>query len=90
MAFHRWRDGGPGDDVVVVANFSAVPYDSYNIGLPRGGAWYLRFNSDWSGYSADFGGHRTYDTTADGGPNQNMPLSGNVGLPPYTLLIYSQ
>jgi 1,4-alpha-glucan branching enzyme len=90
LAFHRWSDGGPGDDVVFIANFSTQPYDSYNIGFPRGGTWYLRFNSDWNGYSADFGGHRTYDTTADGGPNQNMPTSGNVGLPPYTLLVYSQ
>jgi hypothetical protein len=22
IAFHRWADGGPGDDVVLVANFS--------------------------------------------------------------------
>ncbi len=90
MAFHRWGNGGPGDDVVVVANFSTQPYQSYNVGFPRAGTWYLRFNSDWQGYSKDFGGHQTYDTSADGGPNQNMPHSGNVGLPPYTLLIYSQ
>jgi 1,4-alpha-glucan branching enzyme len=90
MAFHRWGDGGPGDDVVVVASFAAQGYPSYNVGFPRPGTWYLRFNSDWNGYSADFGGVNAYDTTADPNSNQNMPASGNVGLPPYTLLIYSQ
>lgn len=90
IAFHRWGNGGAGDDVIVIANFSTQPYRSYNVGLPQAGTWYLRFNSDWQGYSPDFGGHLTYDTTADGGANQNMPHSGNVGLPPYTLLIYSQ
>jgi hypothetical protein len=40
--------------VIVAANLSTVPFQSYNIGLPRAGTWYLRFNSDWSGYSGDF------------------------------------
>ena len=29
IAFHRWENGGPGDDVVVVANFANRSYDSY-------------------------------------------------------------
>ncbi len=29
LAFHRWEDGGPGDDVVVVANFANRSYESY-------------------------------------------------------------
>jgi 1,4-alpha-glucan branching enzyme len=90
IAFHRWGDGGPGDDVVVVANFADRSYPSYNVGFPRGGTWYLRFNSDWNGYAGDFGALPVFDTTADGGANQNMPVSGNVALPPYSLLIYSQ
>jgi 1,4-alpha-glucan branching enzyme len=89
MAFHRWMDGGPGDDVVVVANFGATDYRSYNVGFPRAGTWFLRFDSDARVYQPDFG-NNGYDTAADWIANQGLPASGNVGLGPYSLLIYSQ
>jgi hypothetical protein len=38
IAFHRWRDGGPGDDVVVIANVGNRAYDSYRVGMPRSGS----------------------------------------------------
>ena len=37
IAFHRWDDGGPGDDVVVVANFGRRAARGYRIGFPRPG-----------------------------------------------------
>jgi 1,4-alpha-glucan branching enzyme len=89
LAFQRWAEGGPGDDVVVVANFGSSDYAAYNVGFPSAGTWYLRFNSDYQGYSGDFG-NRGYDTHAEALPNQGLPASGNVGLGPYSLLIYSQ
>ena len=89
IAFHRWSGGGPGDDVVVVANFANRRYDSYNVGFPRPGTWYVRFNSDWTGYAGDFS-NAGYDTTAGGGPNQGMPFNGNVGLGPYSVIVLSQ
>ena len=54
VAFHRWHQGGPGDDVVVMLNLSTIAKESVSIPMPRSGAWQLRFNSDWSGYSEDF------------------------------------
>ena len=90
IAFHRWQNGGPGDDVVVVANFANRSYDSYSIGFPRSGTWHVRLNSDWQGYSADFGNHLGYDTVTGNGPADGMPFRANVGLGPYTLLILSQ
>jgi 1,4-alpha-glucan branching enzyme len=90
IAFHRWANGGPRDDVLVVANFANRGYDSYTIGFPRGGSWRVRFNSDWQGYSQDFGNHFSYDTTAEGGGTDNMPCHGNVGLGPYSVIILSQ
>lgn len=89
IAYHRWMDGGPGDDVVVVANFSHAGFDSYNIGLPQPGPWYLRFNSDWSDYDPSFG-NNGYDTRANPGGNQGMRYQGNVGLGPYSAVILSQ
>jgi len=90
LAFHRWENGGPGDDVVVVANFANRGYDSYSLGFPRAGWWRPRFNSDWQGYSADFGNQLGYDTLAGDGPADSMPFRANVGFGPYSVLILSQ
>lgn len=89
VAYHRWDQGGPGDDVVIVANLRNQTYPSYNVGFPRPGTWYLRFNSDDRGYCGDFG-NTGYDTIAGEDGNQNMPCNGNVGLGPYSVCIYSQ
>ncbi|HJZ91366.1 MAG TPA: alpha-amylase family glycosyl hydrolase [Gemmataceae bacterium] len=90
VAYHRWENGGPGDDVVVVLNFANRGYSTYTIGLPRPGTWFVRFNSDWSGYSGDFGNWFSYDTTAEWGGRDGLPCHGNVGIGPYTAIILSQ
>jgi 1,4-alpha-glucan branching enzyme len=90
IAFHRWQDGGPGDDVVVLANFSNRPFPSYTVGMPRFGAWKVRFNSDWNGYSPDFGNHPSFDTLAVAGAKDNLPGQASLGLGPYSALILSQ
>ncbi|KAJ9641041.1 hypothetical protein H2199_005709 [Coniosporium tulheliwenetii] len=78
IAYHRWMNGGPGDDVIVVANFSEDSFDSYNVGLPCPGTWYLRFNSDWDMIPPQTPG------------NHGMKYQGNVGLGPYSAIILSQ
>jgi 1,4-alpha-glucan branching enzyme len=90
VAFHRWDHGGPGDDVVVVLNFSSHAYRSYAIGFPRPGDWRVRFNSDWNGYSDDFWNTSSYDTTAGEPGLHDMPYSGNVGVGPYSAVVLSQ
>lgn len=91
IAYHRWDQGGPGDDVVIVANFADRSYGSYTIGFPRAGTWYVRMNSDWSGYgNNDYASTPGYDTTAGGDGADRMPVQGNVGIGPYTILILSQ
>jgi 1,4-alpha-glucan branching enzyme len=90
IAFHRWENGGPGDDVMVVANFANRSYDSYALGFPRAGYWRVRFNSDWQGYSSDFGNQLGYHTLAGDGSRDGMPFEANVGLGPYSVLILSQ
>lgn len=90
VAFHRWENGGPRDDVVVVLNFADRTYPDYTLGLPRGGTWRVRFNSDWNGYSGDFGNAPGYDTAAAGPGLHGLPTRANVGLGPYSALILSQ
>jgi 1,4-alpha-glucan branching enzyme len=93
IAFHRWQNGGAGDDVIVVANLAGRNYNSYTVGFPRDGTWFVRFNSDWQGFSPDFGNHPGYDTTAGRaiwGDTDGMPFAGNVGIGAYSVLILSQ
>lgn len=93
LAYHRWQDSGPGDDVVVVANFSHQSFPSYSIGFPREGVWWVRFNSDSDNYSPDggnFGGYTTRAFPSDAGDPDFMPCRGNVGIAPYSVLILSQ
>lgn len=90
IAFHRWENGGPGDDVMVIANFANRSYDSYTLGFPRAGGWRVRFNSDWQGYSSDFGNQLGYDTFADDGSRDGMSFEANVGLGRYSVVIFSQ
>lgn len=90
IAFHRWDRGGPGDDVVVVANWSGQAFASYELGLPRGGTWHVRFNGDWKGYDGDFGDTPSHRVTAWDGGRDGLPYHGTVGVGPYSVVILSQ
>jgi 1,4-alpha-glucan branching enzyme len=89
IAYHRWMEGGQGDDVIVVANFSTQSFDSYTIGFPHSGTWELRFNSDSKGYCEDFT-DKGYTTTTQEGEYDGFSHKGNVGLGPYSVIILSQ
>jgi 1,4-alpha-glucan branching enzyme len=90
VAFHRWDQGGPGDDVVVILNMANRAYDSYVVGFPRAGMWYVRFNSDWNGYSPEFGNHASFDTWSNTGSQDGMPCYASIGIGPYSGVILSQ
>ena len=90
LVYHRWDQGGAGDDVVVVCNFANRGYSGYEVGFPNGGTWRVRFNSDAGDYDEFFGNWSSFDTVADGPALNGMPFSGNVGLGPYTCVILSR
>jgi 1,4-alpha-glucan branching enzyme len=90
LAYHRWDRGGPRDDVVVVANFSHRSYHNYVVGLPGGGRWRLRFNSDWQGYSALFAGTPAGDCAGVEGRYDQMPYHGALSIGPYSALVFSR
>jgi 1,4-alpha-glucan branching enzyme len=90
IGWHRWMNGGAGDDVVILANFSATPWTNYRIGMPRPGLWKCRFNSDWTGYSSDFGNTTSLDVEANGYAYDGLGQSGVFTIGPYTVLVYSQ
>jgi len=90
LVFRRWSEGGPGDDVVVVANFHREPRENYEIGFPAAGAWELLLNSDWTGYSQHFNGYPSGDVVAQPGDYDGLPAKAVVGIGPYSVLIFSQ
>lgn len=90
VAFHRWYDGGPKDDVIIIMNFRNKTFDSYAVGVPASGSWKVRFNSDWKGYNEEFTDNYTGEPQAEEGSTDGMPHNINVSIGPYSILILSQ
>jgi 1,4-alpha-glucan branching enzyme len=90
LAMHRWMDGGPHDDTVVVVNLADRPVEDLRIGFPAPGRWAVRFNSDAGGYAHDFGSYEVFDLDADGEPMDDCDQSGLVSAGPYSAIIYSR
>jgi 1,4-alpha-glucan branching enzyme len=90
IAFHRWDVLGPHDSVVVVVNMANQNRDGYVIGFPRAGFWKTRFNSDSYNYGPNFANHPTPDVEVHEKGNDGLPCSGEIGIGPYTVVIFSQ
>ena len=90
IAFYRWKNGGPRDDVIVIVNMANCAFEGYRIGFPRQGKWKVRFNSDWDGYDPSFGNHPGNDVIVKRGKNDGMPCNGTIGIGPYSAIILSQ
>jgi 1,4-alpha-glucan branching enzyme len=90
VAYHRWENGGEGDDVVVIANFGGQAFDDYTIGLPKPGMWKVRFNSSSQLYDPHIDNFETLDTEAIEGECDGHPWCGTLGLGSYAFVVLSQ
>jgi 1,4-alpha-glucan branching enzyme len=90
IAFHRWDKQGAKDSVVVVVNMTNQNRDGYVIGFPRAGLWKTRFNSDSYNYGPNFANHPSPDVDAQEKGTDGLPCSGEIGIGPYTVVIFSQ
>jgi len=90
LGWHRWLEGGPRDDVIVLANFSTEAFPDYHLGVPRAGRWRVRFNSDWDGYDPDFEVVESLDADSRAVEQDGMAQRIAVGLGPYSVVILSQ
>ena len=90
LGWHRRLDGGPRDDVIVLANFSANAFPDYHVGVPRAGRWRVRFNSDWDGYDPEFETIDSLDADSTPDEHDGMPQRIAIGLGPYSAVILSQ
>jgi 1,4-alpha-glucan branching enzyme len=91
IALRRWRDGGAGDDVVVLLHFGGEPLADVAVGLPAEGVWVTRFNSDDRRYSSQFSGvgpARVRATSGDAADGQQYGAHVSIG--GYAALILSQ
>lgn len=83
IGYHRWQNGGGGDDVMVVVNFGNRTFENYEMNFPRKGTWHVRFNSTLAMYSHDFKDSDIHDIEVETG-------GGSFNLPPSCALIFSQ
>lgn len=90
LAWHRWQNGGGGDDVVIAANFSIQGQSGYRIGFPGPGTWYVRFNSDATAYDPSFAGWGSTTVTAEPTPWDGMDFSAEIEVGPYSAIFLSQ
>ena len=89
-AWHRYDQGGVGDDVVVVTNWKGEFRSSYRIGFPDSGTWYCVFNSNATGYDDAFTGGGPVQVDAEAVAWDGMGYSAQFDIPPYTALVFSQ
>ena len=79
VAFIRW--GNDGSALVCVTNFSAVPHEGYQIGLPKAGEWTEVINTDSESYGGSGVGNLG-TVTAHAEPFAGQPASATMRIPP--------
>lgn len=90
IAYHRWINGGEGDSVVIIANFSHEDFANYQVGFPAEGEWHIRFNSNSNIYDDSFNNLGNSVVIAQPEPLDDQPASGTVILSAYSLIILSR
>jgi 1,4-alpha-glucan branching enzyme len=84
LSFLRKGDGEK-EVVLVICNFTPIPRDNYRIGVPRGGSWLERLNSD----GQDYGGSGIGNwgrVEASPLPSHGRYYSLTLRLPPLSVL----
>ncbi|NBC32887.1 MAG: 1,4-alpha-glucan branching protein GlgB [Alphaproteobacteria bacterium] len=77
----------PGEVAVVVCNFTPVVRENYRIGVPQGGLWRERINTDAGLYGGSNVGNAGA-VIAQGGPHHGRPHMLELTLPPLGTVIF--
>ena len=88
IAWHRWEAGGPGDDVIVVANLRNEVRADYRVGLPLAGRFELVFNGGAADYGPQFDGVAGFDVQSEAIGCDGHPDSIAVTVDRYSVMIY--
>ncbi len=87
LAWLRW--GRRRDEALAIAcNFTPVPRYGYQLGVPFGGRWLERFNSDAELYGGSGQGNQG-GVAASAAPCHGRPCSIEVTLPPLAIVVFS-
>ncbi len=95
IELHDWENSvlvyqriakNPDDFLIVVCNFTPVARESYQIGVPRGGAYRELFNSDAEIYGGSNFGNAGH-VEALGRQHHDQPFELNLRLPPLGVLV---
>jgi alpha-1,4-glucan:alpha-1,4-glucan 6-glycosyltransferase/4-alpha-glucanotransferase len=87
--FSFMRHDEHGDCTVIVLNFTPVPRHDYRVGVPRGGRWSERLNSDATSYGGSGVGNGG-GVEAEAHPAHELPCSVRLSLPPLGVLFLHQ
>lgn len=90
LAFARWADEEPEQNVVVIVNFANQLQQDYPVALPAAGEWQLLFNSDAKSYDASFGDQGSTTVGAQEAQEGPLPYWGTITLGPYSTLILTK
>jgi 1,4-alpha-glucan branching enzyme len=85
ISFLRFTAAGE-ECVAVLVNFTPVPREAYRIGVPRGGIWIERLNSDASIYGGSNVGNAGR-VMAENAPSHGHPYSLSLTVPPLGCLL---
>lgn len=84
LAYHRWHEGGPDDDVIVILNFGDMSFAEYILHLPLQGEWQTAFQSSR---------HQYYDRFEEF-PNEDFKADSNnaitLALPSHSSIILTR
>jgi 1,4-alpha-glucan branching enzyme len=86
LAYLR-RDGSGVRQVVVVCNFTPMVRHGYRVGVPEGGRWAERLNTDSERYGGSNVGNAG-GADALGRPHHGRPFSIEIKLPPLATLVF--
>jgi 1,4-alpha-glucan branching enzyme len=83
------KGNDPAEIAVAVSNFTPVVRRGYRIGVPYGGTWRERLNTDATDYGGSGIGHAG-KVEADPVPHHGRPFSLDLTLPPLATLLFTR
>lgn len=88
IAYRRTDSGS--EEVVVVLNLRNRAYTRYDVGVPTGGTWRVRLDSDWTSFGDDFTGGQTGPISTLTAQKDGQPYTLPVRLPAYGAVVLSR
>ncbi len=89
IAFHRWSGS---ENFVIIVNFGDKQWPFYGtkyyIGWPQWKTGYCKLNSDWNGYSSDFGNFAGWNMSPESGGMDGLGQKAEVKIERFSFQVY--